>query len=152
MKNVFTVEEVPNSKRTSARNYTHAIIGVYDIDAAIKRANVINPARVQYYKDCIHEASLNVGDVIDKRYPYRKATAILISRAKDFLKRHPGGPDAYAAKERDFLVNLLIERKANEGSPIGVLRWSQSYSNALKGLSEFEGQYINLKIVETKKV
>ncbi len=152
MKNLFTVPQVPGSKRTSPRNYTHAVIGHFNHDKRIKQAAVLCKTDISNHNYSLMQSKMNAGDIYRSTYadgspcqwPMQKET---IDRAKEYINKYPTVEAMVAGRVKGY-----EDEKALYGGKFIVLRWSQSFKNASKGLSEFTEYYLDVQVVETVKI
>lgn len=148
--NIFTVAEVPGSKRTSPRNYTHAVIGIYNWNQRLANDD----------KDMEHDAtewdymSKVVGLGIGGTYKSGTGTMVLTVDEKQYNRYFPivnefPTRELYRAHCRANRV-AFVKTKMAQPEVVEVLRWSQSYVNACKGHGEFSS-YKSLRVVPTIK-
>lgn len=153
---VFTVTEVPGSKRASERDYTHAVIGQYNFALALESADKIHQTDIDNHNYYLATSKMKAGDTVyvtdcykPWNYPQKQDT---IDKAIEHVNRYKGMTAEQYAYDRqlDRLVELT-ERYEEAGGRYVVLRWSQSQANAAKGHTEFS-MYTNLKVVETTRI
>lgn len=152
-KTTYTVTEVPGSKRSSARAYTHAIVGRVNAAACRAVANS-EETRAQHLKNWnwhATEGKMKEGDLIHYNHSYKPWSVPMTKERLDehhaFLAKHPNGPD-FVQYCVDAQVNS-INARYGEGAegPLEVLQWSQSATNAQKGLSSWKHR-LGVRIVE----
>lgn len=156
MKTTYTVPEVPGSKRTSERPYTHAVIGYDDPQrrvAAWLADHEANGAKyrrwsIKNWQDNRRAAAVKEGEMYVNHNGFRvEARQAFIDIAAGFMAKYPTLEGYLAHEEQDFQDRVAAER-ARPNGPVVVLRWSMSRANASKGLSEFDRSYSGIKIVE----
>lgn len=154
MKKTFTVIEAPGSKRTSPRNYTHAVIGQFNHAKRIAEVDVIYDQDLTNFDYYAKRAQMKAGDLIHVTgcatpwsYPINQEE---IDKAKAQVAKY-GNRDNYAAMLRADRVKIAKDYEAEVGDAWQVLRWSMSYANACKGHTEFPSCK-NIKVVPTKEV
>lgn len=154
MKKTFTVIEVPGSKRTSPRNYTHAVIGQFNHARHLTQVDVINATDLENFDYSERIAKMQVGDLIHVTgCPTPWSYAVdqeAIDRAKGAIAGY-NTRDEFAAAMRASRVAAAKADEAKNAGKWQVLRWSMSYANACKGHNEFP-YMMNLKVVPTKEV
>jgi hypothetical protein len=142
-KKVFTVLQVPGSKRQSHRNYTHAVIGIFNWDRLIKETSIANSSDISNHEFQIYMSGLKEGDLWGSDGPRWPARQENIDKAKEYLKKYPTIQDWISAK-----VSQVKEQRKKDGGKFRVLSWSQSYENALKASRGYEW-YLNVQVVST---
>lgn len=155
MKQTFKVKEAPEAKRTSPRNYTHAVIGQFDYDAQLIRVDKILDLDKKNFEYDLKISSMVAGQkelVTGCVTPwYMTIDQDMINRAqKHIINSGCTTSDQYAEKLRqDRVARCIADKKANDGK-WAVLQWSQSFYNASKAIGTFTNQgYKLVKVVET---
>lgn len=147
----FTVKEVEGSKRTSDREYTHAIIGRYDFDREFDRIAFTQGDESNYWfgfdrcnkkaGDYVAYRSIGGGHIVTQQ-DIDRATKDIAGRT---LEQYKDDTLRYRREQ-------CLYRQEIQGDLYTVLRWSQSKQNAIKGLAEFEKFWKDLRVVEVVKV
>lgn len=156
MKKTFTVPEVPGSKRSSFRDYTHAIIGQFNYDLQLQRVGEIYDVDISNFKYYKSISAKKAGDTELVTGCVTPWTRIIEQREIDECTRalvNSGCETAeqYAEKCRAKRIEDCLADKAKNEGKWAVLMWNQSYTNAIKSIGSFKW-YKNVKIVETKEV
>jgi hypothetical protein len=150
----YTVPEVPGSKRTSDRPYTHALVGRVDV-AAARRAAVSagwdesDRTNYAFYRK-LHD--VGVGGVWSHTRGYEhKVDQRDYDGAKKIIDAHPT-LDGYLLARREDRLNQLNEKygATSQAGPLVVLQWSMSAANAAKAEGTWRSQrgYIAVRVVE----
>lgn len=155
MKKTFTVPEAPGSKRTSvAHIYTHAVIGQFDHDKALKSVDKIYQIDMNNFDYWYKNSLMKAGDLVyvtgvlsPWSYPMEQ---IRIDEGKarvaEFGTRHK-----YADAERLVRIARVEAYRAKVGDKFLVMCWSGSYDLAAKRFNEFPYMK-NLRVVECVEV
>lgn len=149
--NKFTVSEVPGSSRKSPREYTHAVIGVYDWAARLRRDDVdykTDGENWQYYSNW---ASVKPGENYrfeNYNFPFDQKS---YDKAIEIVAKYPTKQSYITGMRENRVADTTTRMNAEGANNYVVLRWSQSLANAHKGHGEFS-LYINLKVVPTVKL
>ncbi|MGW8422795.1 hypothetical protein [Comamonas sp. HJ-2] len=148
----YTVPEVPGSKRSSARAYTHAIVGCVNaeqrrLDAKSEEARKNHAKHWSYHAE---GAQMKEGDLIHvqsyKPWSY-PVTQERVDQHVAFMKENPT-QDAYVQKSVDAQLKRINDAYGEgPAGPLDVLQWSQSAANAQKGLSSWKG-LLGVRVVE----
>jgi hypothetical protein len=148
-KTIYTVPSVPGSKRTSARPYTHAIVGQHNkiesrarVDNADYRKMLLK--NWQYNFDT---AQKKPGDLIHVQsyQPWSYALSEETHAAcVAFIENNPNGP---AFVEQEVAARLAAIGSEDAGD-VEVLQWSMSQANAMKGTGKFQLSYVNVHVVQ----
>lgn len=149
----YTVPEVPGSKRSSARAYTHAIVG--RVNAAARRAAVQSEAnREQHIKSWnwhAKEGAMKVGDLIHYTATYKPWSVPMTKERLDehleFLAKYPTAEDFVQQRIAANLARINEVYGEGDEGPLEVLQWSQSAANAQKGLSSWKA-LLGVRVVE----
>lgn len=152
----YTVLEVPGSKRSSQRPYTHAIVGrSFPTLLAIhsEREHKANARkRIAWErKHWADEKRLSEcpsgGTYINHNNFRTTASDALIQIGKDFIAKYPT-PESYIDHlEREF-QDYIAKLKAMPVGELSVLQWSMSHSNAFKGQSKWVKSHADVRVVE----
>lgn len=151
----YTVPEVPESKRVSARPYTHAIIGCRDPKVVVATMQANYTAKREQYRrwetkhwnDEKRAAEAVVGQKYLNHNGYMvEAKDYVVDAGKSFMSKYPTLESYLADLDRKHEESIQSEL-AQPKSPLSVLRWSQSHDNAKKALGEFEPYYSGLRVV-----
>lgn len=158
-KRVFMVPEVPGSKRSSERPYSHAVIGRYSGEVAAANCEADHKANgakyrsweVKSWNDSARAAKAKPGELYKNHNGYMvKMSEDLLAIHLRFMEKYPS-LDAYLA-EKDAEHKAYIEKlRAEPLGPLIVLRWSMSRANAEKGWGEFSC-YVERRVVECVEV
>lgn len=152
MRKTFTVTQVPGSKRSSDRDYTHAVIGHFNHDIRIKDAAIISKTDISNHNYELAHSAMQDGDIYTadfgkgdiRKWPVRQES---IDHAKAYISKYPTVESMVAARVKEY-----EDLKAKSGGKFEVLRWSQSFANANKSLGEFSYYYLDIQIVETVRI
>lgn len=151
----FTVTQVPGSKRTSHRNYTHAIIGCRDgkvlaaSTLAERRKNDQSRWNSKHWYDEKRAADATVGQ------PYKNhngfsviAQEYNVRFGKEFIAKYPT-VESYLAKLKQDFDDMIAKLQAEPLGTLEVLQWSMSADNARKALGSWSKSHSHLEVVET---
>lgn len=128
----YTVPQVPGSRRTSPRPYTHAIIGRRDL--ARERANVASQAfRDQDFKNYDHHRRVVAAGIGGIWLPER---GYIVDRQMFERSRAEisgcDTPEQFHAKLLDFRLTSINRAGTGPAGPLVVISWSMSLRNAEK--------------------
>ena len=159
-KQTFTVPEVPDSKRTSERTYTHAVIGRRDgrCSAVAYAADMaVNEPRSRkwdgkHWDDYQRAAKATVGQ------PYRNPNGFLVEArdyevriGSEFIAANPDR-DAYVEAQAAGRQAYLARLQASTPSELQVLQWSMSFQNAMKSVASHQKHHSEVRVVECQPV
>lgn len=152
----YTVPEVPGSKRTSPRPYTHAIIGRsssqlsairYEADL---KANGAKYARwdTKNWHDNKRLAECPSGGTYRNHNNYvTTASDELIKIGADFIAKYPT-VESYLAHQKAEGEARVAKMKAVPDGELVVLQWSMSHANASKARSAYCKHHVDVRVVE----
>lgn len=155
-KTTYTVPEVPGSKRTSERPYTHAVIGRRDPRmSAIHRAADLARSEAKYKKwdgkhwDDYQRASVAVvgQQYLNHNNFWVEARDYNVELGQKFIEANPtrqGYIDSKSA-ERFAAVEAM---KAGTPGDLHVLQWSMSLQNAMKAVGTHTKHNSDVRVVE----
>lgn len=153
---MFTVLEVPGSKRASARPYTHAIIGRRDgrCSAVAMEAdlaeNELKYVRwdAKNWDDWKRAADASVGQLYRNHNGFMvEAKDCTVRIGAEFIVANPDR-EAYVAGEAAKRQATLNELRASEPGELTVLQWSMSIQNALKAVGAYRTHHSDVRVVE----
>lgn len=154
-KTTYTVPQVPGSRRTSERPYTHAVIGRADSRmSAISCAEDLAKNEGKYRKwdakdwdDRKRESEATAGQLYRNRNGFMvEAKAWLIESGAEFIGKNPDRA-AYVAACAAHRQQRLEKLKAGTAGELGVLQWSMSEANARKSLTTWSHHHSDLHVV-----
>lgn len=158
-KKVFTVPEVPGSKRSSERPYSHAVIGRYSGEVAAANAEADMKANGKKYRSWDVKSWNNSAEAV-KAKPgelYRNHNGFMVPMSESmlaielkFMEKYPS-LEAYLESKQAEHKGYVESLRAQGLGPLVVLRWSMSLANAMKSWSEFPS-YIELRAVPCVEV
>ncbi|WOB06514.1 hypothetical protein [Piscinibacter gummiphilus] len=154
-KQTYTVVEVPGSKRSSERPYSHAVIGrrsgkISAITAeAHHKATAAQTKRwdTKSWNDWKRASEATVGQL------YRNHNNVMVV-ARDyeveigqkFMAENPT-LEGYLEKLEASRAKHIADLKASPDGELCVLQWSMSHKNAFKALGTFAKHHIDLQVV-----
>lgn len=159
-KAIYTVIEVSDSKRSSDRVYTHAVIGQHDpaVSVAFQKAeaksNAVRNRRwdAKNWNDHKRESEAIVGDVYINHNNYRVIAAdYVVESGKKFMAENPT-LEGYLKRLEDEQEARWAQSLLQPKRPMEVLRWSMSEQNAVKAVVGFSNHYSNLRVVPIVRV
>ena len=159
-KQTFTVPDVPGSKRTSYRTYTHAVIGrrdgrcsavVYAADLATNEPKA-RKWDAKHWDDCQRAAKATVGQRYRNHNGYMvEARDYEVRSGMEFILAHSDREayvEAQAAQRQAYLARL----KASTPGELQVLQWSMSWKNAMKSVASHQKHHSEVRVVECQPV
>lgn len=160
VKKVFEVREVPGSRRSSDRDYSHAVIGRYDHSVAAaaeeagwvagRKKNVAWERKNWEYRAA--DAKRVVGEIRKNHSGFMMPVRDYeIEISAKFISENPS-LDGYIARLESEFAARIAAMKAKPIDEFGVLRWSMSYKNAFNALGSFAAGFVDLKVVEVVRV
>lgn len=146
----YTVPQVPGSKRTSPRPYTHAVIGRRDL--ARERAHVTSTTFVELdrknYDHHRHIVAVGVGGVWSRS---RSGHGYVVTREMfDTATAAVSGcdtPEKYVAKLADFRLTSINRAGKGPAGQLEVLSWSMSAASAEKAAARHRRWFIDVRVV-----
>jgi len=152
----YTVPEVPGSKRTSERPYTHAVIGRRDgrcsaigIEATLATEEPKNRRwDGKSWDDSKREAEATAGQLYRNHNGYMvEASQFLVDLGTKFIAENPDRT-AFIEKKAAERAAYLAKLKASEPGPLVVLQWSMSIKNAYRAIGTMSNHHSAVRVVE----
>lgn len=155
MKTTYTVPEVPGSKRSSERPYTHAIIGRRDgrcSAVAMEATRAVEEPKnrkwdAKRWDDCQRGSVAVAGQL------YRNHNGCMVEARESIIEIDVGfmaeNPDraAYIEKMAAERAAYLAKLKDSTPGPLEVLQWSMSLNNAMKATGTMRRHHSEVRVV-----
>lgn len=144
---IYTVPEVPGSKRTSHRPYTHAVIGRRNLaldrlvahDPAVAAQDAVN---YRYHRSIV---DMGIGEIWDERRGYRVDREML-ERSRSALSGIET-VNQWVAKHLAIRIASINRAGTGPAGDLEVLSWSMSAANAEKAATGWRRRHVDVRVV-----
>lgn len=152
----YTVLEVPGSKRSSHRPYTHAIIGrrcpglsaiAYEDDLRKNAAKYTRYDVKNWHDEKRLAECPSGGTYLNHNRVMIAASDELIQIGKDFIAKYPT-VESYLEHKKAESDAIIAKLKAEPDGELKVLQWSMSHKNALKAHGAWCKHHSEVRVVE----